>query len=92
MRMTDFRTGWTVVGNDGQHVGRIKDIGPNYIRTSRSIFAADLFVPVSAIANVEHDTVHLNLTRREAEQMGWEQPPRHDEPESRPGDDLHRHI
>lgn len=92
MRMTDFQEGWAVVGNDGLRLGTIRDVGPNYLRISRSLFASDLYVPVSAIANVEHETVHLNVARREAERMGWEQAPRHDEPETHPGDDLHRHI
>lgn len=89
--MTDFRAGWEVVGNDAQRIGTIKDVGQNYLLVSRSGFAAQLYVPVTSIANVEHGTVHLNLTRRDAERMGWEQAPRHDEPENGAGD-LHRHI
>lgn len=92
MRMTEFRVGWEVVGNDDLRLGTIKHVGQSYIVTSRSVFTPDLYVPVSAIANVEHETVHLNLTRREAERMGWEQAPLHDDPESQPEDDLHRHI
>jgi hypothetical protein len=35
--------------------------------------------------------VHLNLAKREAEQMGWEEPPREpDAPED--SDLLHRHV
>jgi hypothetical protein len=51
----------------------------------------DLYVPVTSIANVERETVHLNITRGAAEQMGWQQAPRHDEPEDG-SDDLHRHV
>jgi hypothetical protein len=91
MRMTDFRAGWAVVGNDGHRLGAIKDVGHDYLLVSRSMFDADLYVPVSSIANVEHETIHLNLTRDDALQMGWEQPPRHDELET-DADDLHRHI
>jgi hypothetical protein len=91
MRMTDFRAGWAVVGNDGHRLGTIKDVGHDYVLISRSMFEADLYVPVSSIANVEHETIHLNLTREGALQMGWEQPPRHDELDEG-ADDLHRHI
>ncbi len=91
MRITDFRAGWAVVGNDGHQLGIIKDVGHDYVLISRSMFGAHLYVPVSSIANVEHETIHLNLTRDDALQMGWEQPPRHDELESGPSD-LHRHI
>ena len=92
MRMTDFRAGWAVVGNDGRHLGSVKSVTQNYILTSRPGFAADLYVPASYIANVEHETVHLNITQREAEQMGWEQAPRDDQPDGEPEDDLHRHV
>jgi hypothetical protein len=92
MRMTDFRTGWSVVGNDGLRLGTIEHVGQNYLLTSRPGFAADLYVPVTSIANVENETVHLNVTRGDAEQMGWEQAPLHDELEADPESDLHRHI
>ena len=92
MRMTDFRAGWAVLGNDGRRLGRIKGVGQSHILVARSAFAADLYVPVSSIANVEHETIHLNLPQRDAEQMGWEQAPRDDETPAGPDDDLHRHI
>ena len=90
MRMTDFQVGWVVVGNDGGRVGSVKAVTPHYIVTARPGFATDLYVPASFIANVGHETIHLNLTQNEASQMGWEQPPRDDEAE--PEDDLHRHV
>lgn len=91
--MTDLRVGWAVLGNDGRRVGTIKDVGQNYILTSRPGFSPDLFIPVSSIANVEHETVHLNMTQQDAEQMGWEQEPRDDDRlEGSPDGDLHRHV
>ena len=91
--MTDLRAGWAVLGNDGRRVGTIKAIGQNYIMTSRGGFGADLFVPVSFVANVEHESVHLNITQRDTEQMGWEQEPRDDASlDGDPGSDLHRHV
>jgi len=93
MRMTDLRTGWSVLGNDGQRVGTVKDVGRNYILTSRPGFSADLFVPVSFIANVDREVVHLNLPQPNASQMGWEQEPRDDNGlEGSQDSDLHRHI
>jgi len=92
MRMTDFKAGWAIVGNDGQRLGTIKRVGQTYILISRPGFASDLSVPATSIANVEHETVHLNITRREAEQMGWEPAPEHDELEAEAEDDLHRHV
>jgi hypothetical protein len=92
MRMTDFQVGWAIVGNDGRRVGAIKGVTQNYILATRPGFAADLYVPVSSIANVEHGTVHLNITHNDVEQMGWEQPPRDDDPAVGPESDLHRHV
>jgi hypothetical protein len=93
MRMTDFRAGWIVMGNDGRRVGTVKSVGQSYILTSRPGFAADMYVPVSAIANVENETIYLNVTQPDSGKMGWEQEPRQeDELESGPESDLHRHI
>ena len=93
MRMTDLKAGWAVVGNDGQRLGTIREVGQYYVRTARGALAHDLYVPASAIANVESEVVHLNLTKRDAEAMGWEQPPRaQDVPETSPEADRHRHV
>jgi hypothetical protein len=92
MRMTDLKPGWAVVGNDGRRLGAVKDVGQNFVLTSRGV-GGDLYVPASAIANVRDETVHLNLTKRDAEEMGWEQGPREvDELETGPEGDLHRHV
>ena len=92
MRMSDLRPGWAVVGNDGRRVGTVEDVGQNYILTSRPR-QGRLYVPASAIANVESETVHLSVTQRAAGAMGWEQPPRgDDEPETSGEGDLHRHF
>jgi hypothetical protein len=91
--MTDLRPGWAVVGNDGRHFGTVKDVGQNYVLTARRGPSSDLYVPASAIANVENEVVHLSLPHRAAEQMGWEQPPRGDDAlETTRETDLHRHV
>lgn len=95
MRMADLRPGWAVVGNDGHRLGTLHDVGQNFLVVSRGAFSSGLYVPASAIANVEHEVVHLNLSKSEAEQMGWEQPPREpdlpDDSASGP-DARHRHV
>lgn len=89
MRMTDIQPGWAVVGNDGDRLGTVKDVGQNYVLISPD----DLYVPASAIANVADEVIQLNVPRRDAGQMGWQQPPRSpDELETSPEPDLHRHI
>ena len=93
MRMTDLRPGWLVVGNEERRIGIVKDVRQDYIVTSRPGFAADLYVPVSAVANVTDETIHLNIRQVDVDQMGWEQRPLvDDELDARPQDDLHRHI
>jgi hypothetical protein len=93
MRMTDLRPGWAVVGNDGRRLGTVKAVGQNYVLTSRTGLPDDLYVPASAIANVENEVVHLNVALREAQGMGWQQPPRGDDAlETTPESDLHRHV
>ena len=93
MRMTDLKAGWAIVGNDGRRLATVQDVGQNYVLASRGGVSDHLYVPASAIANVEHDVVHLNITKNEAEQMGWEQPPRDDDSLSTTLEpDLHRHV
>jgi hypothetical protein len=93
MRMTDLKAGWAIVGNDGRRLGTVKSVGQNFILASRSGRPGTLYVPVSHVANVEHETVYINLAKSEAEAMGWEQPPRNpDAPESSATTDLHRHV
>ena len=91
--MTDLKPGWAVVGNDGKHVGAVKQVGQHYVLTAINGFASDVYVPASAIANVEHDVIHLSVPQRDVAQMGWGQPPRDDDvPATSAETDLHRHI
>lgn len=93
MRMADLKPGWAVVGNDGNRVGAVRDVGQNYVLTSIAGLASDIYVPVSAIANVEHDVIHLSIPQPDVAQMGWGQPPRDDDiPATSPEADLHRHV
>jgi hypothetical protein len=92
MRMADLKPGWTVVGNDGRRVGIVRAAGQNYLVTSTG-FARTIYIPASAIANVEHQVVHLSVEQRTVAAMGWEQPPRDDDaPTTSPETDLHRHV
>ena len=76
MRIADLQPGWEVLTNDGHRLGRIKDVGQHFIEVSGGLFSSTLYVPSSAIGNVEHETVHLNLADREVDATGWQQPPR----------------
>ena len=91
MRLTDLRAGWHVVGNDGGRVGTVREVSQNYVVVDTGAFAKDMYVPASAIGNIERETVHLNIASREADSMGWEQPPR-DEDFGGQETDLNRHV
>ena len=91
--MADLRPGWAVVGNDGRRVGTVQEVGQTYILTSTEGGAGDIYIPSSAVANVEHDSVHLSVSQRDVADMGWAQPPRDDDaPMTSPEGDLHRHV
>ena len=93
MRIADLQAGWDVVTNDGHRLGRIREIGQHFLEVSGGIFSATLFVPASAIGNVEHETVHLTVTRGAVDGMGWQQPPRtSDDLQTEPERDIDRDI
>ena len=90
--MADLQPGWDVVGNDGRRVGEIREVGQNYLLTSIGLAGA-LYIPASAIANVEDEAVYLSVPQPDVAQMGWDQPPRDDDAlSSSPESDLHRHV
>jgi hypothetical protein len=76
MRIADLQLGWVVLTNDGHRLGRIKEVGQHYVEVSGGLFSSTLYVPSSAIANIEHERVHLNLARGEVDATGWQEPPR----------------
>jgi hypothetical protein len=94
MRMADLKPGWAIVANDGHHFGSVHKVGQNYVLASRGLLSGQLYIPASAIANVENEVIYLNLAKSEAEQMGWEEPPREsDKPDAAAdADQLHRHF
>ena len=93
MRMTDLKAGGAIVGNDGRRFGTVEGVGQNYLLVSRMGLRGRSYVPASHIANVEHQVVYLNLAKPEADEMGWEEPPRdQDAPETTLETDLHRHV
>ena len=92
MRMAGLQPGWAVVTNDGGRIGKIREVGQHYL-VVKSTFSRPIYVPASAIANIEREVVHLNVAKGEVSAMGWQQPPREDdELQTRPESDLDRHI
>ena len=93
MRIADLQPGWHVITNDGHRLGTVQEVGQHFIEVSGGYFSAALYIPSSAIANVEHETVHLNIANGEVDAMGWRQPPRlPDELQTAPERDVDREI
>ncbi len=92
LRMADLQPGWAVVGNDGKRVGAVQRVGQNYVLTSIDGRAGEIYIPASAIANVDHDVIHLSMPQGDVAQMGWGQPPRDDDVPTTSESDLHRHV
>ncbi len=93
MRIGDLKPGWDVLTNDGHRLGTIRDVGQHFVEVSGRLFSSALYVPSSAIANVERETVHLNLARGQIDATGWQQPPRmSDDLQTSPEPDIDRDI
>jgi hypothetical protein len=92
MRMADLTQGWAVVANDGQRVGTIRDVGQNYLLVTTSRGSRDLYVPASAIGNIDREVVLLNVSAEQARSLGWEQEPRGEDTPEGDAPDLHRHV
>jgi len=76
MRIADLQPGWDVLTNDGHRLGTVREVGQHFVEVSGAFFSSALYVPASAIGNVENETVHLNLAQGEIDASGWRQPPR----------------
>jgi hypothetical protein len=93
MRIADLQAGWTVIANDDHRIGKIREVGQHYIEVSAGRFSQSLYVPASAIANVDRHTVRLNMASAEIEAMGWQQQPRSSDPlRTTPEPDVEREI
>jgi len=67
---TRLIAGADVYGSDDEKIGTIADVGQNYFLVQKGwLFIKDLYLPTSAIARVDGNTVYLNLTKQEAEDM-----------------------
>ncbi|MGH2394698.1 MAG: hypothetical protein ACRDGH_14615 [Candidatus Limnocylindria bacterium] len=76
MRIADLRPGWDVLTNDGHRLGTVREVGQHFVEVSGGLFSASLYVPASAIGNVENETVHLKFAQGEVDATGWRSPPR----------------
>jgi uncharacterized protein (TIGR02271 family) len=77
---TQDLTGMTVRGSDGDKVGKIVEVSPNYVVVEKGFFfPSDHYIPTSAISSVGDDEVFLSVTKDEALNQGWDQQPTYDQ-------------
>ncbi len=79
MDVNQIEHGWDVFGSDGDKIGDVSDVGPNYVLVTKGfLFTKDIYIPTSAITGVEHDRVYLNIAKDQVDSMGWDQAPMDD--------------
>ena len=68
--------GWAIIGADGQQIGKVDEVGPNYLMTKKGfIFTHDVFIPLSAVAEVRPNRVKLNIPADRVSDEHWTRPP-----------------
>lgn len=71
-----YTVGTEVVGADGQKVGKIVAVHPNYVVVEKGLFfPTDYYVPTSAIASEEGGRAVLTMDRDEALSQNWDEVP-----------------
>jgi uncharacterized protein (TIGR02271 family) len=69
-------TGMTVRGADGDKIGKIVGVSPNYVVVEKGFFfPSDHYIPTSAISSVGDDEVYLSVTKDQALNQGWDRQP-----------------
>jgi ferritin-like metal-binding protein YciE len=71
---SQVQEGMQVVGSDKSNIGRVGDIRENDFHVDIPLHR-DLYVPFSAIQNIDNDRVVLNVAGDKIFDMGWPKPP-----------------
>ena len=71
---SQIQEGMQVVGSDRSNIGRVGDIRENDFHVDIPLHR-DLYVPFSAIQNIDNDRVVLNVSGDQIYDMGWPKPP-----------------
>jgi hypothetical protein len=70
--------GMTVYSADGYKLGTVRDYDPQagYVDVKKGfLFTKDFYVPVTAVASVDDDSISINLTQDEVESGRYADPP-----------------
>jgi hypothetical protein len=76
MDLSSIEHGWDVVDAASELVGHVAAVDPTYLTVSTGFLGhTDRYIPVAAMARIEHNRVTLNATTAELETQGWETVP-----------------
>jgi len=76
---TQIQHGWDVYGNDGDKIGDVSEVGPNYVLVTKGfLFTKDIYIPTTAVTGIEQGRVYLNIAKDQIDSMGWDAPPSDD--------------
>jgi hypothetical protein len=71
----EIREGFDVIASDGDKLGKVIAVGPDHFVVEKGLFfRTDYDVPLTAIASVDGEEVHLLVTKEEALHQGWKEP------------------
>jgi uncharacterized protein (TIGR02271 family) len=71
-----LQPGATVYGADGEKVGKMSTFGGTYLVVEKGFFfPKDYYIPLSAVAEANGDSVYLTVTKDEALNQGWDEMP-----------------
>lgn len=70
------QNGMNVIGADGEKVGDIDGVERDYFIVRKGFFfPQDHYIPMTAISSYDEDQVYLNVTKDEALEQEWTNPP-----------------
>ena len=68
--------GTDVICACGHKIGEVMDVQEEYLVVEKGFFiTCDLYVPKSAVAGLEKDGLHLNITKHDADAAHWDHEP-----------------
>jgi uncharacterized protein (TIGR02271 family) len=69
-------TGDEVIGSDGDKVGTVAEVQPDYIVVAKGFFfPTDYYIPMSAVSRASDGQVYLNVAKDAALNSGWDTVP-----------------
>jgi hypothetical protein len=76
---SQIQKGADIYGANGNKIGTVSEIGPDYLQVAHGFLdlAHDLYVPFTAVRNVEDNgrRVNLDVTKDQINHMGWNHKP-----------------